>query len=271
MRAWHQGETAVQQRAGYHRNGGVGVRLPDAARDFLAQRQTIILGGRDLSGRVWAGALYGPQGFLQANNQNLITLDVVPDESDPLRLALRHQADVGAIAIEPQTRRRMRVNGRLHDLGDHLVIEPDQVFANCPKYIAETPLGATDTGYERDWSTELSLAQQAFIATIDTFFVASHVDGHGADASHRGGQIRVTGPKTLSWPDYRGNAMFMTLGNLELDPACGLFIPDRVNGEHLRLTGTARVDWDPAAAATFEGAERVVHFDVSDVVQSRRP
>ena len=40
---------------------------------------------------------------------------------------------------------------------------------------------------------------------------------HGADASHRGGNpgfVRADSPHELSWPDYSGNSMFLTLGNL---------------------------------------------------------
>jgi predicted pyridoxine 5'-phosphate oxidase superfamily flavin-nucleotide-binding protein len=159
----------------------------------------------------------------------------------------------------------MRVNGHVARTGDGLTITADQVFANCPKYITPRevppPSGVTETGH----APGLTDAQRAVVARADTFFVGTHVPGRGADASHRGGPpgfVTVTGPRTLSWPDYRGNAMYLTLGNLELDPACGLLFPDWVGGRPLRLTGRAAVDWDPARAASVPGAERMIDFEL---------
>ena len=88
--------------------------------------------------------------------------------------------------------------------------------------------------------------------------------------SHRGGDpgfISVSGSGTLSWPEYRGNAMFMTLGNLHLRPECGLLFLDWSGaGPALHLTGRARIDWDPARIAACPGAERIIDFTVDEVV-----
>ena len=69
-------------------------------------------------------------------------------------------------------------------------------------------------------------SQRAWVAAADTFFIASAAPGGGADASHRGGNpgfVRVRDAATLEWPDYSGNTMFNTLGNITADtpaPAC---------------------------------------------------
>jgi hypothetical protein len=96
--------------------------------------------------------------------------------------------------------------------------------------------------------------QRGWIAAADTFFVTSHAAGVGVDTSHRGGNpgfVTVTGHRRLSWPDYVGNSMYMTLGNLELDPRCGLLF----------------LDWDPDRVAATPGAQRMVDFEVDQVVQ----
>ena len=49
---------------------------------------------------------------------------------------------------------------------------------------------------------------------------------------------------TLRFPDYRGNSMYQTLGNLELRPAIGLLVADWTTGAALHLTGRARVDFE---------------------------
>jgi hypothetical protein len=61
--------------------------------------------------------------------------------------------------------------------------------------------------------------------------------------------------------------MYMTLGNLELDPRCGLLFLDWERGRTLHLTGTARVDWDLARAAGVPGAQRLVEFTLDRAVQ----
>ena len=82
-------------------------------------------------------------------------------------------------------------------------------------------------------SSSLSAAQRARIGAADTFFIASaHPEG-GADASHRGGRpgfVRVTGQRSLAFPDYPGNNMFNTLGNLTADQARRMNIPRDIQG-----------------------------------------
>ncbi len=92
----------------------------------------------------------------------------------------------------------------------------------------------------------------------------------GADASHRGGNpgfVRVLDASRLAWPDYSGNRMFQTLGNLARDGRAGLLFIDFDTGRTLQLTGRATVDWDEERARGFAGAERVVDFEIDRVVE----
>jgi hypothetical protein len=86
----------------------------------------------------------------------------------------------------------------------------------------------------------------------------------GADASHRGGHpgfLRVDSPRELSWRDYAGNAMFLTLGNLAADPRAGLLILDWTTGTTLQLTGEAHTEFEPDGA-------RVVRFRIAEAVET---
>src|SRR5438876_613401 len=61
--------------------------------------------------------------------------------------------------------------------------------------------------------SRLGAEQVEFIESADTFFLAT-VHDHGADVSHRGGNpgfVQVTSPRHLTWRDYPGNSMFLTL------------------------------------------------------------
>jgi hypothetical protein len=71
----------------------------------------------------------------------------------------------------------------------------------------------------------------------------------------------------LVWPDYSGNTMFQTLGNISVNPQAGLLFIDFVTRRTLQLTGRARIIWELEHTAEFPGAERLVEFDVDEVVE----
>ena len=101
------------------------------------------------------------------------------------------------------------------------------------------------------------------IRQADTFFVASkHPDGDH-DASHRGGYpgfVNVKGNQLIV-PDYFGNSMFMTLGNLALEPRAGITFVDFDTGAQLNLTGQATLNLEGRMA--HDGADgRYWTFDI---------
>ncbi|WP_068062797.1 pyridoxamine 5'-phosphate oxidase family protein [Nocardia xishanensis] len=275
MALYHSGELAVQRRMGQAdiaAKVGRMIRrdLPSVAADFLAAQPMVVLAAADATGRLWASPLVGRPGFVHAVDPGTIAVDARPAASDPLAEALTRPARVGMIALEPVRRRRMRVNGTARPHDDGLRIVTEQVYSNCPKYISRRWVTANDpeaAQVDARRGAGLDARQRAIVASADTFFVAS-ADGEGhADASHRGGNpgvLRVLSPTRLRWPDYRGNSMFMTLGNLAVRPHCGLLISDWPTGGALQLTGTAELNWDADTFAT--GAQCSIDFTVTEVV-----
>ncbi|MES9538351.1 pyridoxamine 5'-phosphate oxidase family protein [Actinomadura sp. NPDC000600] len=273
---YHQGERAAQRRAGLLDQGAFSSRavraeIPEVARKFLLAQPMLVLGAADDQGRMWATVLTGRPGFLRAEDDRTLTIDARPAPDDPLHDRLTGPAQVGMLAIEPGRHRRMRMNGRAAPTGSGLRVDLDQVYSNCPKYIQKRqPEWAAATAAPPKHSSALTPDQQKWIAGADTFFIATaDLDGD-ADASHRGGApgfVEVVSPTVLRWPDYVGNAMFNTLGNLEVQPRAGLLFCDWSTGAVLHLTGTARTDWDPAHAAAVPGAERLVEFTATEVVE----
>ncbi|MDG4863584.1 pyridoxamine 5'-phosphate oxidase family protein, partial [Streptomyces sp. T-3] len=141
MATYHRGELTVQDRAGLAEQasfslGGIGAVVPDVAAAFLAEQPMIVVGGADAAGRIWSTLLTGAPGFLSAPDPRTVTIAARPLPGDPLAELLGEQdAKVGMIAIEPATRRRMRINGTSGPTGRGLRVTPDQVIANCPKYL----------------------------------------------------------------------------------------------------------------------------------------
>ena len=80
--------------------------------------------------------------------------------------------------------------------------------------------------------------------------------------------MQVTSAERLVWPDYQGNMMFMSLGNIAANPRAGLLFVDFERGDVLQLTGRATIDWDPAHGAAVPGAQRLIVFDVDAVVEA---
>jgi predicted pyridoxine 5'-phosphate oxidase superfamily flavin-nucleotide-binding protein len=276
---YHSGELAVQQRAGLTTQavfslGGIHETVPPVAQEFLAEQPMIVVGAADPAGRLWATHLTGEPGFLRVPDPRTLVIDALPVPEDPLAdvLGTANSVRLGMIAIEPATRRRMRINGRAHRDGGKLRVDLDQVIANCPKYLQKRDhrRAAAGEAGPRTVTTgsTLSAAQQETVRRADTFFIATASDDGDADASHRGGNpgfVQVLSPTLLRWPDYVGNAMFLTLGNLLLNPAAGILVPDWETGTALHLSGTARTVWDAEEIARTPGAQRLVEFSVEVV------
>jgi hypothetical protein len=255
--AYHAGELEVQRRAGEEDLAarllrGVRTELPDPARDFLeAQRLLVVasIHGDD----VWASILHGPPGFVTTPDERT----VLAQADDPRIMP----GPVGLLALEPATRRRMRVNGHGEHTPAGLRVGTEQVYSNCPKYIQRREIVAEEEEAPRHTATEstaLSHDDRALIARADTFFIASAAHG-GADASHRGGSpgFVTTDGNRLTFPDYTGNSMYMSLGNLVANPRIGLLFLDFETGDTLQLTGAAELELEPRAVhVTVERAVR---------------
>lgn len=271
---FHAGERAVQARAGVAADAervarSIGARLGERHAEFLASQRLAVLAGADASGALWASPLLGEPGFARPVGDDTLELATGIPADDPLAPALRPGTSVGALVIDLENRRRLRANGVVTwRLTASLAIGLREVFWNCPKYI-QRRVAEEDPARE---STPSDV--RAWLESADTLFVASVHAERGADASHRGGApgfVRMVGANLLELPDYAGNHMFQTLGNLALDPRIGLAFPDFAGGRCLQLTGTARIDWDPERAAAFPGAERVIEVRIARVVERALP
>lgn len=85
----------------------------------------------------------------------------------------------------------------------------------------------------------------AFIAELDTAFLAT-VSSNGAPyIQHRGGPkgfIKVLDDKTLGFADFAGNRQYITIGNLAENNRAFLFMLDFANRRRIKVWGRARID-----------------------------
>jgi uncharacterized protein len=250
--------------------------LSRGATQFLASQRFVALSGRDRDGVLWISPLSAQPGFLRGADDTL-RISATPRQGDPLHLMPVGQP-VGLIAIDFATRRRLRVNGTLVDAdAAGMTVHVDQAYGNCPQYIHRRNVEdiATATAaplVNPSRTTTLTAADQSIIAGSDTFFLGTTHPTRGSDASHRGGPagfVRVDAPDRLWWPDYPGNNMFNSFGNLAIDDEAALLFVDFASGGTLHVSGTAQVQWtSPGVEGDDGGVGRRVEFSVRSVVAS---
>lgn len=274
--SYHEGELTVQRRAGVGRGPSAMYRrvMPPGVRGFLAQQQLAILASIGSDGGLWASLRSGEPGFVTAIDQQTLRIAGYGHPGDRLASNLATHDQLGVLVIDLATRSRLRINGAaVLESDGAILLNSKQIYGNCQQYIqARAIVGTREAAPPvARVSEELDTRQQSWIAGADTFFIATAHPRMGADASHRGGFpgfVRVgKREKRLVFPDYRGNRMFNTLGNLESNPRAGLLFPDFATGEALQLSGRAAALWDDARLAEFPGAQRLVVFDIEKVVE----
>jgi predicted pyridoxine 5'-phosphate oxidase superfamily flavin-nucleotide-binding protein len=117
--------------------------------------------------------------------------------------------------------------------------------------------------------TAFSPDDKAFIEGASFFFLAT-ADAEGRpDCSFKGGMpgfVRIVGPGELAFPDYDGNGMFKSLGNVAVNPHVGLlFIDLGDKPRRLRVNGSASLSRDDPLIGTFVGAQMLVRVQARAV------
>jgi len=124
--------------------------------------------------------------------------------------------------------------------------------------------GLADRLEEKLARTEFTADDKAFIEGLPYFFLATADAEARPDCSFKGGSagfVRVIGPGELVFPDYDGNGMFKSLGNLLVNPNVGmLFIAMHGKPQRLRVNGTATVSRDDPLLAHTVGAQMIVRI-----------
>jgi predicted pyridoxine 5'-phosphate oxidase superfamily flavin-nucleotide-binding protein len=284
---FHAGEQTIQSLAGVRdrieRKGRAVIRdyMPEQHQAFLAALPFMVVGLADQNGHPWATTLSGPPGFMNSTDTNLLNIKAWLDPGDSVHPCIRDGAPVGGLGIELSTRRRNRINGRIQNciIGEGFSIRVQQSFGNCPKYIQarnERPRLHSKRAPERRMAPDLGDNEVNFITEADTFFIASRsaqldpVDSsQGLDVSHRGGLpgfVRVVSRSELCFPDFSGNLLFNTLGNLEVDARAGLLFIDFRSGGMLHIIGRTRICWDVPEMARSAGIERLIFLDIQCVL-----
>jgi predicted pyridoxine 5'-phosphate oxidase superfamily flavin-nucleotide-binding protein len=111
---------------------------------------------------------------------------------------------------------------------------------------------------------------RAFIERMDMFFLATAGAQGRPQCSYKGGDpgfVRVLDEHTVAFPSYDGNGMFLSAGNVLVNPHVGLLFIDFTaeRPSRLRLNGVAQIDEDDELLAAWPGAQLAVRVTATQV------
>jgi predicted pyridoxine 5'-phosphate oxidase superfamily flavin-nucleotide-binding protein len=122
---------------------------------------------------------------------------------------------------------------------------------------------------ERLRRSEFTDDDKAFIESLEYFFLATSDPAGRPDCSFKGGApgfVRIVRPNLLVWPDYDGNGMFKSLGNIAANPSVGLlFIRMGEAPKRLRVNGRAEVALADPLMSEFAGAQALIKVEPVDI------
>ncbi|RJE23397.1 Oxidoreductase [Aspergillus sclerotialis] len=264
---WHDGEQKIQNlmRVPLDDNPTVPYLSPGAA--FLVQRAPLFaLGTLDEYGRPWSTVWGGESGFAGPTSEsNIEVKSLVDRQSDPVLDALLNSSangkdeskgdagkTVSALSIDLGTRKRAKLSGRMvsaslgQDSSADGTIDSDQKGKVQLTVKIETSL-ATPKPKLVSNSPQLPSAAIDLVNRADTMFLSTAGMGD-MDTNIRGGPpgfIRVSSNEqsgaVLVYPEYSGNRLYQTLGNMQINPVAGYVFPDFETGNALYATGTTEI------------------------------
>ncbi|MBB4845599.1 putative pyridoxine 5'-phosphate oxidase superfamily flavin-nucleotide-binding protein [Paucibacter oligotrophus] len=288
----HAGERRMHQQLGLEefmaQRAPLMIRreMPEQHRAFFELLPWLLIGGLDAQAQPWASLLAGPPGFAHSPSPDCLQLDAEPLVGDPLAASWQLGAPIGLLGLQAHTKRRNRLNGRLLAAeAGRLSIGVSQSFGNCPKYIHPreaffAPAQEARNAPPIKLGPALNERARQIIRSADTFFIASASAqagdvaapaSEGVDVSHRAGPpgfVRLSqdaqGACHLDVPDYPGNQLFNTLGNVLVQERVGLLFIEFHSGSLLWLSGLAFVEMqDQALIQQFDSAQRLLRIKLA--------
>ena len=109
---------------------------------------------------------------------------------------------------------------------------------------------------------------RAFISAASMFFLATASEEGWPECSYKGGLpgfVRITDERSLAFPDYDGNGMFRSLGNISVNPHVGLLFVNFERPSRLRLNGVATLHLSDPLLDEYPGAQCIVRVRVERI------
>lgn len=279
----HSGELFLHQALGVPPE--LSARMPtwpDTAMDadrqlFFTTLPYLGLGTLDASGRPWVTCFVGT---IECEPNRMRLRPRFWSDADPVLAALatvaadRQVRPWAGVGVDFASRRRNKVEGVAAAAAGSRTLElvVQKTMGNCPKYIQlRTLVPHTPTPVVVRARGALTPDAKALVHRCDTLFITSvHKATLSMDTNHRGGPTgfcRVTeSGAQIVLPDFSGNRIFSSLGNIVSDGVAGLVFLDFVSGDMLHVTGAAKILLGAESQAVMPRANVIVVVDVDEFV-----
>ena len=125
-----------------------------------------------------------------------------------------------------------------------------------------------DRQVELIFHRKITVEEKEFIESRDMFFLATADSNGRPSCSYKGGPagfVRVVDDNTIVFPDYDGNGMFLSIGNITLNNQVGILFIDFENLKRLRVHGVAEVYEDDEMLSEFEGAQLIIRVKIMEM------
>jgi uncharacterized protein len=109
---------------------------------------------------------------------------------------------------------------------------------------------------------------RAFINGIDMFFLATVNSAGQPSCSYKGGDpgfVTVLDDRSLAFPNYDGNGMYLSMGNVAATHDVGMLFIDFERQNRIRVEGSAHIEMDSALLARYPEAQFIVRVDVQRI------
>ncbi len=109
---------------------------------------------------------------------------------------------------------------------------------------------------------------KGFIERLDMFFLATADEQGYPNCSYKGGEpgfVRVLNEHTVAFPNYDGNGMYLSTGNVLVNPNVGMLFIDFERGRRLRLNGVASIDEQDELMESYPEAQFIVRVRAREV------
>jgi len=111
-------------------------------------------------------------------------------------------------------------------------------------------------------------SDRRFVEACDMFFIATADADGRPNCSYKGGEpgfVRVLDERTIAFPNYDGNGMFLSMGNALVNPNVGLLFISFAGGGRMRLNGEASIDEHDELIGAYPEAQFVVRVRAREV------
>jgi hypothetical protein len=232
---YHHGQLEVQDEANTRELAGRLAHWVGPAAEFAERADMLVFAALGDDDRLHFAAMSGPAPLLRADGSSTLRLKAS---------GLVPSGPVGGLAINLGEARRVRLNGTLRSEAEGDLLEVDEAFTLCRKYLVPSlrvgesqhigPAAGEPVDLGDSWLRDV-------VARAETTFLASVTPDGLPDVAHRGGPPGFleldAEARRLAWPEYLGDGVFKSAGNVRATSRLTLLVLDLDTGDAAELIG----------------------------------